>query len=299
MNPYRRILLIMTEVQASAALSRAMALAAASGARLQVLGIHEPAELRLRHELQEPALPSATFVHFSAGLKALLDEQPAVGMRPGFEAMETSSPRDLVSGYIARYAPDLVVKDSPGCALFDQVAQTSLDHALLHASAAPLMFVPADAPALPGNVLVAVDVASPSTQKDILNHELLAAGQQLAAQCRGQLHMLSAYDLPVAMSANPDLAGPWADEVRESLQLPFDALADAHGIPRAQRFFSEGAPLRVIKSHIVRLQIDVVVVGVVQPRGWARLIGDTTERLVNHAPCSVLAIRPALALPGQ
>lgn len=240
MNPYRRILLIMTEVQASAALSRAMALAAASGACLHVLGIHETAELRLRHELHEPALPSATFVHFSTGLKALLDEQPAVGPRPGFEAVETSSPRDLVSGYIARYAPDLVIKGCPGCALLDQVAQTSLDQALLHASAAPLMFVPADAPAMPGNVLVAVDVASPSTQKDALNHEILAAGQQLASQCQGQLHLLSAYDLPVAMLANPDLAGPWADEVRESLQLPFDALADAHGIPARTAISAKG-----------------------------------------------------------
>lgn len=51
----------------------------------------------------------------------------------------------------------------------------------------------------------------------------------------------------------------------------------------------------MIKSQIVRLKIDVVVVGVVQARGWARLIGDTTERLVSHAPCSVLAVRPAPA----
>ncbi|WP_371257717.1 universal stress protein [Pseudomonas sp. LAIL14HWK12:I6] len=36
----------------------------------------------------------------------------------------------------------------------------------------------------------------------------------------------------------------------------------------------------------------MVVVGVVQPRRWAKLIGDTTERLVNHAPCSILTVRP-------
>ena len=151
------------------------------------------------------------------------------------------------------------------------------------------MFVPANAPALPGNVLVAVDVSHPSP----LNDALVMAGQQLATQCQGQLHLLSAYDLPIAMLANPDLAGPWADEVRESLQLPFDALADAHGIAHSHRFFSEGAPLRVIKSHIATLGADVVVVGAVQARGWAKLIGDTTERLVSHAPCSILTIKPA------
>ena len=41
---------------------------------------------------------------------------------------------------------------------------------------------------------------------------------------------------------------------------------------------------------------DVVVVGAVQARRWAKLIGDTTERLVSHAPCSILTIRPA---PGS
>lgn len=51
MSPYRRIMLIMTEVQTSAALCRAMALAEASAASLHVLGIHEPAELRVHHEL--------------------------------------------------------------------------------------------------------------------------------------------------------------------------------------------------------------------------------------------------------
>ncbi|WGV20670.1 universal stress protein [Pseudomonas putida] len=292
MNPYRRILLIMTEVQANAALSRAMALASASGAALQVLGIHEPGELRLRHELQATPLPSVSFVHFSTELKALLDEQPASGARPGFEAVETTNPRDLLPACIARYAPDLVIKACPGCSLIDQLARTSLDQMLLHASEVPLMFVPANAPAMPANVLVAVDVSQPSP----LNDALVVAGQQLAVQCQGQLNLLSAYDLPIAMLANPGLAGPWADEVRESLQLPFDALADAHGIAHSHRFFSEGAPLRVIKSHIAALGADVVVVGAVQARRWAKLIGDTTERLVSHAPCSILTIRPA---PGS
>ncbi|WP_063914736.1 universal stress protein [Pseudomonas sp. p21] len=295
MNPYRRILLIMTEVQANAALRRAMALAAASGASLHVLGIHEPAELRLRRDLQEAPSPSVFFVHFSTGLQAVLDEQPAMGARPSFEAVETSSPRDLLPAYIARYAPDLVIKGCPGCSLLDQIARTSLDQVLLHASAVPLLFVPADAPAMPANILVAVDVGTLSPENDALNHALVVAGQQLAAQCNGQLHLLSAYDLPIAMLANPDLAGPWADEVRDSLQLPFDELADAYGIPHMHRYFSEGAPLRTIKSYVVGLKIDVVVVGVVQAKRWAKLIGDTTERLVSHAPCSILTIRPVLA----
>lgn len=295
MNPYRRLLLIMTEIQANAALYRAMALAAASGASLHVLGIHEPGELQLRRQLPGAALPSAAFVQFGTGLQALLEEQPALWLQLSFEAVETLSPRDLLPDYIACQAPDVVVKGCPGCSLLDQIARSSLDQALLHASTAPLLLVPAEAPTMPGNILVAVDVANNSSDHEALNHALVAAGQQLAAQCRGQLHLLSAYDLPIAMLANPDLASPWADEMREALRLPFDALADAHGIVHAHRHFSEGAPLRVIRAQVVALNVDVVVVGVVQARRWAKLIGDTTERLVNRAPCSILTIRPAPA----
>lgn len=149
MTPYRRILLIMTEAQANAALSRAMALSAASGASLHVLGIHESGVLRLPHELQEAPLHSASFMHFSTELKALLDEQSFVGARPGFEAVETSNPRDQLPACIARYAPDLVIKGCPGHSLLEQIARTSLDQALLHGSETPLLFVPADAPAIP------------------------------------------------------------------------------------------------------------------------------------------------------
>lgn len=234
-------------------------------------------------------------MRFSAALKALLAEQPATCLRPTVEAVETFSRRDVVPACIALYAPDLVIKDCTGCSTLGQITQTSLDHVLLHAHAGLLLLVPANAPAMPGNILVATDVSNPSAENDALNHALVAAGQRLAAQCKGQLHLLSAYDLPIAMLANPDLAAPWADEVRASLQVPFDALADSHGIAHAHRHFKEGAPLRIIESHIVSLNIDVVVVGVLQARRWAKLIGDTTERLVSHAPCSILTVRPTPA----
>ena len=291
MSPYRRILLVMTKVQAHAAMHRAMALARASGALLHVLGIHTTTEPGLPEPGQQALQPSAAFAHFSAGLKALLDEQAPAGLHTTFEALESSMARDLVPACIARFAPDLVIKGLPASPVPGLNDKSSVDHVLLHTSKVPLLFVPAEARAMPANILVAVDVAKADLAQQALNHALVEAGRQLASPCNGQVHLLSVYDLPLAMLANPDLAAPWAEQVRESLQLPFDELADIHGIPYAQRYFIEGAPLRVIESLVPTLKIDVVVVGVVQPRRWAKLIGDTTGRLVNHAPCSVLAVR--------
>lgn len=297
MSLYRRILLVMTKVQAHAAMHRAMALAHASGAFLHVLGIHTPTEPGLPEPGQQASQPSAAFAHFSAGLKALLDEQAPAGLHTTFEALETSTARDLVPACIARLAPDLVIKGLPASPVLGLNDKSSVDHVLLHTSQVPLLLVPAEARAMPmpANILVAVDVAKTDLAQQALNHALVEAGRQLASPCNGQVHLLSVYDLPLAMLANPDLAAPWAEQVRESLQLPFDELADIHGIPYAQRYFIEGAPLRVIQSLVPTLKIDVVVVGVAQPRRWAKLIGDTTERLVNHAPCSILTVRPPSA----
>ena len=297
MSLYRRILLVMTKVQAHAAMHRAMALAHASGAFLHVLGIHTPTEPGLPEPGQQASQPSAAFAHFSAGLKALLDEQAPAGLHTTFEALETSTARDLVPACIARFAPELVIKGLPASPVLGLNDKSSVDHVLLHTSQVPLLLVPAEARAMPmpANILVAVDVAKTDLAQQALNHALVEAGRQLASPCNGQVHLLSVYDLQLAMLANPDLAAPWAEQVRESLQLPFDELADINGIPYAQRYFIEGAPLRVIQSLVPTLKIDVVVVGVAQPRRWAKLIGDTTERLVNHAPCSILTVRPPSA----
>ncbi|GEM_PF-787510 len=295
MSLYRRILLVMTRVEAHAALRRAMALAQASGASLHVLGIHTPAERGLPDQGQKASQPSAAFGHFSTGLKALLDEQAPTGMHATFEAVETATARDLIPACIARFAPDLVIKGCSASPVLGLVDKSSIEHVLLHTCQAPLQFVPADAPTMPANILVAVDVARAELAQKTLNHALVEAARQLASACNGQVHLLSVYDLPIPMLANPDLAAPWVEQVRESLQVPFDELADIHGIPYAQRYFIEGAPLRIIQSLVATLKMDVVVVGVVQPRRWAKLIGDTTERLVNHAPCSILAVRCAPA----
>lgn len=295
MSLYRRMLLVMTQVQVDAALRRALALAQASGASLHVLGIHTPAECGVPDQGRQAAQPSAAFAHFASGLKALLDEQAPTGLHITFEALETATACDLLPACIARCAPDLVIKGLSASPVRGLIDKYSVDRALLHTCQVPLQLVPAEAPAMPASILVAVDVAKADLAQQALNHALVEAGRQLGSACNGQVHLLSAYDLPMAMLANPDLAAPWAEQVRESLQAPFDELADIHGIVHAQRYFIEGAPLRVIQSLVATLKIDVVVVGVVQPRRWAKLIGDTTERLLNHAPCSLLTVRSASA----
>ncbi|MNH10375.1 universal stress protein UspE [compost metagenome] len=90
------------------------------------------------------------------------------------------------------------------------------------------------------------------------------------------------------------VAQTWVEEMRDALQVPFDALADAEGVPLDSRHFMEGGAVQVIRDQVATLDIDVVVMGVVQPRGLSKLLGDTTERIVSDPPCSVLAVHPCV-----
>ncbi len=51
----------------------------------------------------------------------------------------------------------------------------------------------------------------------------------------------------------------------------------------------------MIREQVAALDIDAVVMGVVQPKGLDKLLGDTTERIVSRPPCSVLAVHPQIA----
>lgn len=52
--------------------------------------------------------------------------------------------------------------------------------------------------------------------------------------------------------------------------------------------------VHVIREQVAALDIDVVVLGVVQPKGLSKLLGDTTERMVSDPPCSVLSVHPCV-----
>jgi len=292
MSQYRQLLLILEEVDPrSAALHRAVSLAKASGAALQVLGVFEPAELRLHHELQYPQVAEASLKHFNKSLNDLMEEQRDDSVRLTCVVMQAEDAGRLVLDYITEFNPDMVITRCHPASLLARAFHSSLDNALLRHYDGLIHFVAPNAPAMPRNIMIAVDVSDPGAEQQAFNQRLIRTAQSLALQCTGELNLMSVYDLPAPLLANASLAKPWIEPLREALQAPFDALADAHGISLSHRYFLQGAPVPIIMEQVEALAIDVLVMGVVQPKRWAKLIGDTTERVVGQATCSVLAVK--------
>lgn len=296
MGQYRQLLVLLTDADRhSAALRRALALAHVSGASVHVLGVFEPSE---EHLLREERLNEADikrqFAQYRERLAGLLERHRGNGISLTVDSLSADDIRRQAIDYISELQPDMVIKDSEVVPALTRLFGTPLDCALMRGFNGVTHFVPATAVALPKRILVAVDTSpsdAPGAQA-LFNRGLVRTAQALALQCDGQLHLLSAYSLSGMFAADMNVSQACIDEMRDALQAPFDALAEAEGVPLDCRHFEEGGPVQVIRQQVAALDIDVVVMGVVQLKGLNKLLGDTTERIVSRPPCSVLTVHP-------
>ncbi|WP_349975730.1 universal stress protein [Pseudomonas sp. WHRI 8519] len=298
MGQYRQLLVLVTDIDPhSAALRRALALAHVSGAAVHIVGLFEPhADHALRQEQLNEAEMQRQYGRYREQLEALVERHRPSDACLTFDTVKAEDLREQAADYIRELKPDMVIKDTEKTPALARFFATPLDCALLRACQCLLHFVPRAAASLPKRILVAVDTAlhdAPHEQM-LFNHALIRAADALALQCDAQLHLLGAYDLAGVFAPEMLVTQTWVEEMRDALQVSFDALADAEGVPHDCRHFKEGGAVQVIREQVAALDIDVVVMGVVQPRGLSKLLGDTTERIVSDPPCSVLSVHPCV-----
>ncbi|PYB78198.1 universal stress protein [Pseudomonas sp. LB-090624] len=296
MGQYRQLLVLLTEVNPhSAALRRGLALAHVSGASVHVLGLFEPSE---EHLLREERLNEADikrqYDHYCLQIRALVERHRGSGVALTVDSLAVDDTCSEAIDYISELQPDLVIKDCEPASALARLFGTPLDCALMRGSKGQTLFVPKAAVSLPRRIMVAVDTCfseTPDAQQRF-NRGLIHVAEALALQCGAALHLLSAYNLAGVFAADMTVTQAWIEEMREALQQPFDALAEAEGVAQDRRHFMEGGPVQVIREQVATLEIDVLVMGVVQPKGLDKLLGDTTERVIGHPPCSVLTVHP-------
>lgn len=298
MGQYQRLFLIADpSMRHSAALQRAGALAEATGAALHVTAFVEPfATLPLLDKsIQEQTRERYLQEHrdWLADEAALLQ---AKGVKVTCEALWTNQTRQEILAHVAELKPDMLIKDLQHEPLLKRAFITPLDWHLLRECPVPVHLVSQALNPLPRRVLAAVDPAHPETRISGLNQAILKAANGLALQCNAELHLLHTYDLTPAYLSNAGAGtvswnGDFVEELRQSLEQAFSALADDFGVPAERRHFVLGLPVSTIADFAEQNQMDVIVMGRVQRKGLSKLIGSSTEHLLNQGPSSVLAIR--------
>ncbi|MNO33396.1 hypothetical protein D3C76_234060 [compost metagenome] len=298
MGQYRQLLVLLTDIDPhSAALRRALALAQVSGAAVHIVGLFEPYEAHSLHQerLNEAEL-QRQYGLYRKQLVELVEHHRSSNTYLTVDIVKAEDLRDQAADYIRELKPDMVIKDTETTPALARFFGTPLDCALMRSYQGLMHFVPRAAASLPKRILIAVDTAlheEPDAQM-LFNRALIRAADALALQCDAQLHLLSAYDLVGVFAPDMLVAQTWVEEMRDALQVSFDALADAEGVPLDCRHFKEGGAVHVIREQVAALDIDVLVLGVVQPKGLSKLLGDTTECMVSDPPCSVLTVHPCV-----
>jgi nucleotide-binding universal stress UspA family protein len=129
------------------------------------------------------------------------------------------------------------------------------------------------------------------------SHEALLAAVRLAREFDATLTILHVYSLPVVavpeMSLNPAIYDQILKSAEEGLAR-WTREASQLGAHRVDSAKLEGVPWDVIVKVAREGGADVVILGTHGRTGLRHaLLGSVAERVVRHAPCPVLVVRPA------
>ena len=298
MGQYQRFLLIADPtLHQSPAQLRAVALAKAAGAVLDVRTFVEPAPvMHLWQEQVDDAESQRYRRRYRRWEAEEQDRLSNLGLQATVKAVFTTHPLLDILRTVEDLKPDLLIKDVTLEPALKRVFITPLDCHLLRECPTPVHLVNQARYRLPHRVVAAVDPFDPLTHISGLNDTIIQTANALALQCDAPLHLLYAYDLSPAFNGDAPLAsGGWGadliEELRQSLHQAFIALAERYGVPAERRHFVMGLPVPVISEFVEQYLADVVVMGTVHRMGFDRLIGSNTERALYSVPGSILAVR--------
>lgn len=302
MGQYERLLLVADQtLHQSAAMLRAIALAKASGAALDVRAFVSPVPITHLWEEKIDDVDAQRYQRrYRRWVADELEQLSNQGLDGTVDVVFSSHPLLDILKTVHVLKPDLLIKDVRLEPALKRVFITPLDCHLLRECPIPVHLVNQIRYALPHRVVAAVDPFDPDTQISGLNDVIIRSANALAVQCDVPLHLLCAYGLSAAFNGDaPMINGGWnedlANELRQTLHQAFVALADRHGVPPERRHFVMGHPVQVINEFVEQYLADVVVMGTVHRVGIERVIGSTTERALYSVPGSILAVKPMVA----
>lgn len=135
-------------------------------------------------------------------------------------------------------------------------------------------------------ILVAVDLGETSAGVLEKAHELAGAHQ-------AELHVLHAVE-PLSITYGGDIPMDFSsiqDEIYEQAREQLERFCGSRGIPESQRHLVIGRPEAEIATTATDINVDLIVVGSHARFGLALLLGSTTDGVLHHAECDVLAVR--------
>ncbi|MBM3103919.1 MAG: universal stress protein [Pseudomonas sp.] len=297
MSQYQRLFLMVdAQMRHTPALERAAALAHATGATLHICAIIE--------ELDTLGLISGdehrNQTRLEDNLQWLADEATLLhenGIRVSTEALLTRDVLGAALAQVQEVEADLLIKDVQHEPAYKRLLFTPLDWQLLRECNCPVHLVSAVHCPLPRVVVAAVDPTHPEHPHNDLNETVIQAASDLARQCNAELHLLhvcdSAHTHLSDFGAGTVTVPGFDSNVRTSIHKVFERLAERHGVPVERQHFLSAPITRSIAEFVAHSRTDVLVMGNHPRKLLERLTGSTTEHVLDHTLCNVLAVKAA------
>jgi nucleotide-binding universal stress UspA family protein len=276
-----------------------------TGARLKVVDVVEDPsqEMGLIPDTADLVTLTTTVVEdHRRSIEETVEEMAGPGVDVAVKVLVGSPALEIIRE-VLRGGHDLVVKSATGFAtgiggrLFGSTAIK-----LLRKCPCPVWIIkPAESIAF-RRVLAAVDPVLAPGGDDRLNHSILSLASSIAADEAAHLDILHAWRMPgeTLLSSGrtrmPDPQLRTLMEASESLRRArFGDLIGAHDFSRisVETHLQKGFPEMIIPAFVEAMEVDLIVMGTIVKTGIGGWItGNTAEKVLGVASCSVLAIKP-------
>jgi nucleotide-binding universal stress UspA family protein len=276
-----------------AALRRATDLARVSGARIRLLHAFAfPVQGVMPYDV---TIPGGVFDAIREGtlerLRKFGEGLEKQGVGAVFETSELP-PVEAITDAAARHAADLIVLGTRGLTGLKHVVLGSVAERVVRHAPCPVLAVKEGDPGgTPRRLLIATDFSDPADHaRDV--------GAALAKQFGAEVHLVHAFDVPLALVTPYDVAVP-DGLIREAREAAGKKLAAACEAIRARGLAATPHLVEVpaapaIAEIAAQVKADVVVVGTHGRTGLKHvLLGSVAERTLRLSPCAVLAVKQA------
>ena len=296
----RQLLVVIDPVQEQQpALRRAVVLARASGAAIELLAVEYQSaldgSLLLAQQRQEDARDSLLADRRQA-LEQLIQPLRDEGLHLRVEVRWGKSQYKAILARVAELQPDLLLKSTQHHSLLRQLLLSNTAWQLIRHCPVPLWLVQHGE--WTGHKLcAALDPLHDADKPAALDHQLIAAARELGASLGLQDHYLHCYAaLPHSLLFDAELVADYqhySSLCHERHRAAFTRLLEPYPIPATQRHLLEGFAEETIPRFVREQGIDLLLIGAIA-RGQLdnALIGNTAERVLEAVDCDLLVLKP-------
>ncbi len=306
MNESPRILLIASsKMQRTPAFERAVALARASGAVLHIVAVDFIRSLEMLGLFDHGTLTTLRESYLQSHRRWLEQQvrfERAQGLECAVHVLWAEHSFEDISEFVRTVQPLMLIKDVHNEPGFKRVFSTPLDWQLLRECPCSVQLVTPSLHALPRKVLATVNLYRARDADLRLNDKIVTVAQDLGRQWGASVHVLYSYDWSAIYASGFTMLGAmpietgFTEALLEAHEEAFTSLCDRFSITEQCRHFLTGVPQPTIRTFARDNNFDLLVMGTLSRQNLEKMVGNTTELLLAHAPCSVLIVKPDSAI---